>query len=121
MANVSSDSTTAVDVMSDVMGAVQEYLLLIGDAEKTGARHCLELVGATAPWRGPNRICLWFTAFCGVFAFQSFVQGALKTHTTTSRQSLCSNLSSLSLFERNPTQRDTRHYVYMGGWECCRR
>ena len=46
-------------MLHNLMGTIQEYLLLSDDDKQRGAQTSLELVGSTAEQREDNRICIW--------------------------------------------------------------
>ena len=46
-------------MLHNLMGMIQEYLLLSDDNIQRGARKSLDLVGSTAQLPEDNRICIW--------------------------------------------------------------
>ena len=46
-------------MLHNLMGAIQDYLLLNGNNKERGTLNSLELVDSTAEVREDNRICIW--------------------------------------------------------------
>ena len=46
-------------MLHNLMGMIQEYLLLSDDNKQRGALNSLHLVGSTAQLHEDNRICIW--------------------------------------------------------------